>query len=80
MISCLVCQRPVPKNQLTEMAIKRGRGLCSRKCSKALFKTHGSPIPNELGKMQFKRKDDEKRYYPVELRKSDGSPERIFSP
>ena len=62
-VFCFVCRKPVPKKEVTEAALRFGRGLCSKKCSKIMRKTYGDIIPNRHGRFQvrIKRKDNKSK-------------------
>lgn len=61
-VFCHTCKKVVPKKALTEEAIRRGFGLCSRKCSEEMRKHYGNLIPNRIGKYKVKERKKDKRH------------------
>ncbi len=58
---CYICGKHVPKRMVTEKALRFGKGLCSKKCSKEMYRTWDCNIPNSIGIKQFKPKDYSKK-------------------
>lgn len=61
-VICIVCRKRVSKKMLTDEAVRRKIGICSRKCSIKLRRRLGDLIPNKLGKYQVRpHKENDKK-------------------